>query len=56
MSNYNKIVELISALTKVSNMLDDDLIEFINQETDNYWYIPQDINDYIEALRKIEWK
>lgn len=57
MSNYNKIAELISALSKVSEMLDDDgLIDFINQETDNYWNTPQDINDYREALRKIERK
>lgn len=57
MSNYNKIAELISTLSKVSEMLDDDgLIDFINQETDNYWNTPQDINDYREALRKIERK
>ena len=50
----NKITELISILSKASNILDDEtLTDFINEETDNYWNTPQDINEYIEALRSI---
>ena len=50
----NKITELISILSKGSDILDDEtLTDFINEETDNYWNTPQDINEYIEALRSI---
>lgn len=50
----NKITELISILSKASDILDDEtLTDFINEETDNYWNTPQDINEYIEALRSI---
>lgn len=54
MEYKNKIIDLISILSKVSDILDDDtLIDFINEETDNYWNIPREINDYLEALRNI---
>ena len=50
----NKITELISILSKASDILDDEaLIDFINEETDNSWITPQDINEYLEALRSI---
>lgn len=50
----NKITKLISILSKASDILDDEtLTDFINEETDNYWNTPQDINEYIEALRSI---
>lgn len=54
-NNYkNKIIELISILTKASNILDnEELIKFINEQSNNNWNVPQDINDYIEALRNI---
>ena len=54
MEYKNKIIDLISILSKASDILDDDtLIDFINEETDNYWNIPREINDYLEALRNI---
>ena len=54
MEYKNKITELISILSKASDILDDEtLTDFINEETDNYWNTPQDINEYIEALRSI---
>ena len=54
MEYKNKIIDLISILSKVSNILDDDtLIDFINEETDDYWNTPREINDYLEALRNI---
>ena len=50
----NKITELISILSKASDILDDEtLTDFINEETDNYWETPQDINVYLEALKSI---
>ena len=50
----NKITELISILSKASDILDDEaLTDFINEETDNSWITPQDINEYLEALRSI---
>ncbi len=50
----NKITELISILSKASDILDDEaLTDFINDETDNYWETPQDINVYLEALKSI---
>ena len=50
----NKITELISILSKASDILDDEaLTNFINEETDNYWETPQDINIYLEALKSI---
>ena len=52
--NENKIVELISILSKASNILDDkELKDFINEQSNNNWNIPQDINDYIETLKNI---
>ena len=54
MEYKNKITELISILSKASDILDDEaLTDFIDEETDNYWNTPQDINEYIEALRSI---
>lgn len=54
MEYKNKIIDLISILSKVSDILDDDtLIDFINEETDDYWNTPREINDYLEALRNI---
>ena len=54
MEYKNKITELISILSKASDILDDEsLTEFINEETDDYWNTPQDINEYLEALRSI---
>ena len=54
MEYKNKITELISILSKASDILDDEtLTDFINEETDNYWETPQDINVYLEALKSI---
>lgn len=54
MEYKNKIIDLISILSKASDILDDEaLIDFINEETDNSWITPQDINEYLEALRSI---
>ena len=54
MEYKNKITELISILSKASDILDDEtLTDFINEETDNYWNTPQDINVYLEALKSI---
>lgn len=54
MEYKNKITELIAILSKASDILDDEsLTEFINEETDDYWNTPQDINEYLEALRSI---
>ena len=54
MEYKNKITELISILSKASDILDDEaLTNFINEETDNYWETPQDINIYLEALKSI---
>lgn len=54
MEYKNKITELISILSKASDILDDEaLTDFINEETDNGWITPQDINEYLEALRNI---
>ena len=54
MEYKNKITELISILSKASDILDDDaLIDFINEETDDYWNTPREINDYLEALRNL---
>lgn len=54
MEYKNKIIDLISILSKASDILDDDaLIDFINEETDDYWNTPREINDYLEALRNI---
>lgn len=50
----NKITELISILSKASDILDDEaLTDFINEETDNGWFTPRDINEYLEALKSI---
>lgn len=51
----NKITELISILSKASDILDDEaLTDFIDEETDNYWTVMhRDINEYLEALRNI---
>ena len=54
MEYKNKIIDLISILSKASDILDDEaLTDFINEETDNGWITPQDINEYLEALRNI---
>ena len=54
MEYKNKITELISILSKASDILDDEaLTDFINEETDDYWNTPREINDYLEALRNI---
>lgn len=49
----NKITELISILSKASDILDDEaLTDFINEETDDYWVeLYQYIDEYLEALR-----
>lgn len=55
MEYKNKITELISILSKASDILDDEaLTDFINEETDNYWTVMhRDINEYLEALKSI---
>ena len=55
MEYKNKITELISILSKASDILDDEaLTDFIDEETDNYWTVMhQDINEYLEALKNI---
>ena len=56
MEYKNKITELISILSKASDILDDEaLTDFIDEETDNYWTVMQhrDINEYLDALRSI---
>ena len=56
MEYKNKITELISILSKASDILDDEaLTDFIDEETDNYWTVMhrRDINEYLEALRSI---
>lgn len=51
---YKEIIRLLSFLTKASNILSDtEIVDFINEETNNTWNTPQDIQDYIEALRSL---
>ena len=55
MEYKNKIIDLISILSKASDILDDEaLTDFIDEETDNYWTVMhRDINEYLEVLRSI---
>lgn len=51
---FHDIQQVITLLSQVSDILsNENLINFINETTDNYWNTPQNINEYIETLRQL---